>query len=272
VIAAAMPSRRNPLLRSLGWTGRWVRLRLQFLLTLMALAAGVLFEALMIRSWRRPARMEFRRVLRQTIVGSLPATVFVAALLGLGMVYQAFYWLHVAGQEGSIGTILVTVLLREVLPLLVGVILLGRGGSIVLIELGHLQQSKQFHALLRQGIDPFNFLVLPRGIAFALASYTLGIVSVLVALLVGYSAAAVLGVVQESVWGFLGDILRATGPSDFVVFPVKMLVIGLMVAVATAHTALSAGPDEDIGHLIARGFVRGMLAVMLTSGFLSLAV
>jgi phospholipid/cholesterol/gamma-HCH transport system permease protein len=258
-------------LRPLAWIGRGTRLRLQFLLSLMALSAGVLAEAAMPRSWRRPARMELRRVLRQAIVGSLPATIFVAVLLGLGMVSQALYWLKVAGEEGSVGTILVTVLLREVLPLLVGVILLGRGGSILLIELGHLHQSGQYQALLRHGIDPFNFLVLPRGIAFALASYTLGIVFVLVTLLVGFTIAAMLGVVQDSVWAFLDDVLRATGPRDFVIFPVKMLAIGLMIAMTTALTALTAGPDEDIGQLTARGFVRGMLAVMVTSGFLSLA-
>jgi phospholipid/cholesterol/gamma-HCH transport system permease protein len=259
------------MLGALGWIGRWTRLRLQFLSTLMALAAGVLFESLMIRSWRRPARMELRRILRQTIAGSLPAIVFVAALLGLGMVYQAFYWLRVAGQEGSIGTILVTVLLREVLPLLVGVILLGRSGAIILIELGNLLQGGRLQALRRAGIDPFNLLILPRGIAFALASYTLGIVSVLVTLLIGFAAAALLGVVQTSVWTFLDEVLRATGPRDFIIFPVKMLAIGLMIAMTTTLTALSAGPDEDVGPLTARGFVRGMLAVMVTSGFLSLA-
>lgn len=266
-----MPAPGARLGRSLAWIGRWTRLRLQFLLSLMALSFGVLVESLMIRSWRRPARMELRRILRQAVVGSLPATIFVAALLGLGMVYQALYWLRVAGQEGSIGTILVTVLLREVLPLLVGVILLGRSGSSVLIELGNLLQGGQLQALRRAGIDPFNFLILPRGVAFALASYTLGIVFVLVTLLVGFSAAALLGVVQISVWTFLDEVLRATGPRDFVIFPVKMLAIGLMVAMATALTALFAGPDEDIGSLTARGFARGMLAVMVTSGFISLA-
>jgi phospholipid/cholesterol/gamma-HCH transport system permease protein len=271
VIGATVLTPGLRMLRMLAWIGRWFRLRLQFLLSLMALAFGVLFEAVMIRSWRRPARMELRRILRQTIVGSLPATIFVAAILGLGMVYQALYWLRVAGQEGSVGTILVTVLLREVLPLLVGVILLGRSGSIILIELGHLLQSRQLHALQRAGIDPFSFLILPRGIAFALASYTLGIIFVLVTLLVGYTAAALLGVVQVSVWAFLDEVLRATGPRDFIIFPAKLLFIGLMIAMATALTALSAGPDEDIGPLTARGFVRGMLAVMLTSGFISLA-
>jgi phospholipid/cholesterol/gamma-HCH transport system permease protein len=271
VTGRAVSAARLPGLRVLAWIGRWTRLRLHFALSLMAMAAGVLFESVMVWSWRRPTRMELRRILRQTVGGSLAATIVVAAIVGLGVVYQAFYWLRVAGEEGSIGTILVTVLLREVLPLLVGVILLGRSGSINLIELGDLQRSKQFHALLRQGIDPFNFLILPRGIAFALASYTLGIVFVVVMLLVGYSAAALLSVVQESIWAFLDDFLSATGPRDFIIFPVKMLAIGLMIAVTTSLTALSAGPTEDVGHLTARGFVRGMLAIMMTSGFLSLA-
>ncbi len=266
VSAAGMPGRRM-----LAWIGRSTRLRTQFALALMALAAGVVIESLKVWSWRRPTRMELRRVLKQTIGGSLPAIIVVAAIIGLGLVYQAFYWLRVAGEEGSIGTILVTVLLREVLPLLVGIILLGRSGSIILIELGDLHRSRQFLALQRHGIDAFNFLILPRGIAFALASYTLGIVFVVVTLAVGYTAAALLGVVQKSIWSFLNDFLSAAGPRDFIIFPVKMLAIGLMIAVTTSLTALSAGPEDDVGHLAARGFVRGMLAILMTSGFLSLA-
>ena len=97
--------------------------------------------------------------------GSLTATIFVAAIAGIGMVYEAIYWLRVAGQESSLGNILVAVLLREVTPLLVGVILLGRSGSAMLTELGQLQPERQLHALQIQGIDVFQFLVMPRSIA-----------------------------------------------------------------------------------------------------------
>jgi ABC-type transporter Mla maintaining outer membrane lipid asymmetry permease subunit MlaE len=78
-------------------------------------------------------------------------------------------------------------------------------------------------------------------------------------------------VVQKSVLAFLADVLSAAGPRDFIIFPVKLLAIGLMIAVTTSLTALSAGPEDDVGQLTARGFVRGMLAIMMTSGFLSLA-
>lgn len=255
----------------LAWVGRQTRRRLRFLLSLMAMVLGILLETARPRSWRRPSRGEFRRILRLALLGSLPATIFVAAVLGLGIVYQALYWLRVAGQEGSTGTILVTVLLREVVPLMVGVILLGRSGSALLTELGQLHRDNQIHALTIQGVDPFQLLVLPRATALALTAYVLGIIFIMVTLLVGFAVASLLGAIQYSVWSFLDDILRATTPRDFIIFPVKMLMIGLMVAATTSLTALSAGPDERIGPLMARGFVRGMLAVMLTSGFLSLA-
>jgi len=188
------------------------------------------------------------------------------------MVYQAMYWLQLAGQENLLGSILVTILLREVAPLLVGVVLLGRSGAAMLTELGQLQAERQIHALQAQGVDPFSLLALPRGVAFALASYTLGIVFILVTLLVGFAVGSLFGVVKDSIWSFLDTVLRAARPSDFVVFPVKMLAIGLLVAATACLTALSASPDDDLGRLISRGFIRGILAVMLASGLLSLAI
>lgn len=267
---AAAPSAHS--LRLLAWFGRSVRRPAQFLLSLMAMSAGIVAESLLPRSWRRSVRLEFRRVLRLALGGSLAATVFVATLVGVGMVYQAIYWLRVAGQEGSLGNLLVAILIRELAPILVGIILLGRSGAAMLTELGHLHAERQLHALQAQGIDPFQILVLPRGIAFALASYTLGIVFVLVTMVVGFALASMFGVVQTSLWTFLDTLLRATAPADFVVFPVKMLAIGLLIGATACLTGLMAQDGEDIGRLISRGFIRGMLAIMLTSGALSLAI
>jgi phospholipid/cholesterol/gamma-HCH transport system permease protein len=258
--------------RIAAWLGRIVRARLLVVFSLMAMSVGIVAEAFSPRAWRRSVRSEFRRVLCMALLGSLPATIFVAVLIGVGMVYQAIYWLRVAGQEGALGEILVAVLLREVAPVLVGVILLGRSGSAMLTELGHVQGERQLLALQAQGIDPFQMLVMPRGAAFALASYTLGIVFVLVMMLVGFAIASSLDVVQTSLWSFLDTLLRALAPTDFVVFPVKMLAIGLLIGSTACLTALSADAGDDIGRLISRGFIRGMLAIMLTSGLLSLAI
>lgn len=258
--------------RSLAWIGGMVRARLQFILMLMAMSAGIAAESLSPRAWRRSVRSEFKRVLRITLGGSLTATIFVATLVGIGMVYEAIYWLSVAGQEGALGGILMTIVVREVAPLLVGIVLLGRSGAAMLTELADLQAERQLHALQAQGIDAFQILVMPRGIAFALASYALGIVFILVTLLVGFAVASLLDVVQTSIWSFLDTVLRAAAPSDFAIFPLKMLAIGLLIGATASLTALSARPEDTIGRLISRGFIRGMLAIMLASALLSLAI
>ena len=133
-------------------------------------------------------RAEFARALRQAVGGGLATTIFASALIGVAMVYEALFWLGAAGQEQLSGSILVTLLMREVAPVLVGPIVLGRNGIATAAEISTLQLGGQVRRLEAQGIDPFLFLVLPRATALALACYTLGVVFVLSALAIGCSS------------------------------------------------------------------------------------
>lgn len=251
--------------------GRIVRRRAAFLLKLAALSWGVLLDARRPRSWRRPVRSEFRRALRQSAGGGLATALVTAALTGLALVSQALYWLGLAGQEQLEGSLLVTVLVRELTPLLIGMILLGRSGTVTVAELGALQLGGQIRVLNAQGIDPVLLLVLPRTLAYATASFTLGVLFVASALLVGFMTSSLLGAIQGSLWLFLDHVLSAMRVLDFAIFPMKMLCIGALVSLTACLTGLTAGPGDDTGRLLPRGFVRGVLAIMLTSLLFSLA-
>jgi phospholipid/cholesterol/gamma-HCH transport system permease protein len=73
------------------------------------------------------------------------------------MVYEALFWLGAAGQEQLSGSILVTLLMREVAPVLVGLIIFGRNGIATAAEISTLQLGGQVRRLEAQGIDPFCF-------------------------------------------------------------------------------------------------------------------
>jgi phospholipid/cholesterol/gamma-HCH transport system permease protein len=264
--------RSDRLRRMLAHIGRTARRHTFFILFLASLAFGVVREAVRPKSWRRTVRAEFRRSLHQAIAGGLSPTLVTAALVGLGMVYQALYWLGEAGQEGLIGAVLVTVLVRSVAPILVGLVLLGRSGMVTLSEIGALTAGGQVRALEAQGLDPFLLLVLPRACALALASFTLGVLFVVSALVSGFIAGSLLGAVTISFWSLLDRVLLAMHPADFAVFPVKMLVIGLVVALTACLTGFEAAPRADAARLLPSGFVRGVLAVLFASIALSLAV
>jgi len=273
---APRPDSVRSLLEWVRWAlaqlGHPVRPHINFVLKLAAVGFGVAREAVRPATWRRTVRGEFHRALRQAVGGGLSATLVTAALIGLVMVSQALYWLGEAGQEELIGPVLVTVLVREVAPLLVGLILLGRSGVVVVSEIGELQIGGQVSTLAAQGLDPFLLLVLPRACALAIACFTLGVMFVVAALLSGFVARSLLEAARISIWSFLDRVLLAMRAGDFVVFPAKMIVIGLLVALTASLTGLTATAQDEAAHLLPRAFVRGVVGILLASIALSLAV
>lgn len=261
----SLPNRALAIRPALAAVGRFGRARVGFPLMLAAGSWGVLREAVRPLSWRRTVRQEFKLAMRQATGGGLATIMVTASLAGVGMVYEALYWLGVAGQAQLTGSLLVTVLVRELTPLLVGLILLGRSGMLTVTELGTLQAGGQIRAMIAQGIDPFLLLVLPRTLAFALSSFTLGIVFAATALVFGFVVSGAIGSVQDSLWTFLDRVLGAMTVRDYWVVPVKLLTIGFLVGLSSCLTGLGAQEDDDLSTLIPRGFVHGILVVMIAS-------
>jgi ABC-type transporter Mla maintaining outer membrane lipid asymmetry permease subunit MlaE len=92
------------------------------------------------------------------------------------------------------------------------------------------------------------------------------------ALLSGFVAGSLLEAVRISIWSFLDRVLLAMHAGDFVVFPAKMIVIGLLVALTASLTGLTATAQDEAARLLPRAFVRGVVAILLADIALSLAV
>jgi phospholipid/cholesterol/gamma-HCH transport system permease protein len=248
-----------------------VAIRVSFLLVLAALTRGVLRDAVLPRSWRRTVRAEFWRTLRQAAAGGLATALFAAALTGLGLVSQALYWFGLAGQKELVGSVLAIILIRQLTPLLVGLVLLGRSGTVAVTELGRLRLEGQLLVLDAQGLDPVLLLVVPRTVAFALASFSLAVFFVGATLVVGFLAGIWIGNVQGSLWAFVDDVLAAMRPVDFGIFLTETLTMGALVATTSCLTGLRARAGEDPSRRLPLGFNRGVIVVMLTTLVFSLA-
>jgi phospholipid/cholesterol/gamma-HCH transport system permease protein len=258
--------------RPLAAIGAPVRRRFQLVLGVASLIAFVAAAIPRPGQWRAPVRAEFRRALVQATLGGLSSVVVMGAIIGLSLVYQAIFWLGLAGQEALLGRALVLVLLRELTPLLVGLLLLGRSGMPMLVELGTLQSAGQVRALAGLGLDPFRLFLLPRAAALAVAGFTLGMIFFVVALAFGFAAGRSLGAIRVSALEFAEALLLAMAVADFVVFPTKLLLIGAVVALTSCLTALDTPPGAPGMALLAVGFARGLVAVLLVSVMLTVAI
>jgi phospholipid/cholesterol/gamma-HCH transport system permease protein len=169
--------------------------------------------------------------------------------------------------------VIVILLIRELVPILVGLIVFGRSGTATLIELGEAQPKGWLRLLEIQGLDPLALLVLPRAVAFALGSFCLATVLLCSTMLTSYFLAYGLQLIAYSVWDFSDAVLRAMKIQDFIVPPLKCIIIGYMVALTCCSTGLGRRDEsDDLRRLVPRGFVRSALAILLVNTLFDLVV
>jgi phospholipid/cholesterol/gamma-HCH transport system permease protein len=201
----------------------------------------------------------------------LPSILITGLLIGLAMVNQVLYWLRLAGQEGLIGEFLVLGLVREIAPVLVGLLVLGRSGSMMMVQLGAMRTGGQVHLLDAQGIDPFVYLVIPRVLATALGVFCLSIAFLAVALATGLVAANTLGLTSLTLLDFLEEVLTAMGPKEYALVLLKTLAIGFAIGLISCTTGLAVGRAvPEVSALLPQGFVKAVIAILMISGGLTL--
>ncbi|MGO2957706.1 MAG: MlaE family ABC transporter permease [Acetobacter sp.] len=250
--------------------GRLTRHQLWFFLIMLGACWGVVFESFRAHSWRRTVRYEFGVTLNSVVGGGLIATLFAGTLTGVAAVSQTIYWLGLAGLAKMTGSILVNVVVREIAPILVGILLLGRNGMLSVTELGLLTTSGQIRSFQAQGLDPFLLLVLPRTLAFTVGGFTLGILFSFASLVTGYVISRISGVITNPVWTFFYDVVGGMSGADYIIIPLKFITVGFVVGVGGCLTGLTATNQDNLRTLLPRGFSRGLLIVMAVSVLFSL--
>ena len=272
-LSAGAPAIAGRFGRLLETTGAATIRRLRVLLVFASFAATALVAALRRDSWRRPVRRAFMDTLNRVTVQSLTTTLVTGVLLGFALVTEVVYWLQTAGEVRLVGAVVVRVLVREIAPVVVGLIIFGRAGTRILIELGEARPRGWLRQLERQGIDPVAFIVMPRMLAYALGAFCLAVVLLVSTLTSGFLVAAGVGVTNVSIWQFGQNVTLAMEASDFVIPPAKCLVTGAIVALACTATALTrSDQSEELPRLVQQGFIRSALAILLVSAVFDLAL
>jgi phospholipid/cholesterol/gamma-HCH transport system permease protein len=247
-------------------TGQWTIRRLQGLVVFISIAAAVFWQSCRPLTWRRTVRAEFLHQCHLIGTRALPFIVLTAVIIGLGVVFETLYWLRFFGQSEFAGSLLVLVLVREIAPLLVALIVIGRSVSVFMIELGIMRADGQIRMLDAQGIDPFIFLLVPRVMAASVSMFSLTIVFTVVTLTTGFLAGNALSAMNLTVYDFVFEILTAMGPADFAAIPLTTLATGYVTGLIGCTTGLSyAGITTDVQHLLPSGIMKAVLATLLIS-------
>lgn len=238
-----------------------------FLRTLHGLGAFALITiGVLVSKGPVARRLIFPLVLQQLVrsgVRLLPMIIFLAVALGLVIIGQTVSLLTRVGVNTLLGTVMVTVVVRELGPLLTALFVLSRTGASTVIELGTSRALGEVEALEVLGIDPIHYLVVPRVLGMAIGLFSLTVYMILGALISGY------------VWAFVqdvpltpGDYFRQLAASlsglDFVLLALKTLLFGSIIAVITCYHGLAQPLRvEDVSLATVRAVGQSIVACVL---------
>ncbi|MBU1910610.1 MAG: ABC transporter permease [Verrucomicrobia bacterium] len=226
--------------------------------------------ALRRRTWPRTTR---NVLARQILFTGFEASRFVSLLavaVGLSIVVQTQVWLAKVGQSQLLGPVLVMVVIREVGPLLVNFVIIGRSGTAIATELGNMKISGEVYLLDSQGLDPFTYLVVPRVLGAAISIFCLTVVFILVSFVSGYLSGWLLGANPGPVDLFVDSVFRAVRPADAGNLFIKTIIPGMTTGAIccieglSVHTAVTEVPQAAT-----RALVRSTIALFLISAIVS---
>ena len=216
---------------------------------------------------RRPRDLRFSELLRhldEVGTRSFPLVALLGVLVGLILAFQSSVPMRQFGAEIFIPRLVGLSLLRELGPLLAGVILAGRTGSAFAAELGTMTVNEEIDALRIMGIDPMVLLVLPRLLAATLAMPAMTLLMDLAGLLgmagvmssLGYPAVLVANQLLAGVT--LGDLWQGL---------FKAAAFGLVIAGVGCRAGLATGRGpRAVGDSATAAVVGGIVAIVLLDG------
>ncbi len=214
-------------------------------------------------------RDEFWRFGSLATVETLPVASATAAFAGLIMVLQSAVYFRQFGVSNLVGWFAGFTVLRELTPLLLGLIFSGRVGASHTSELATMRINEELDALDVLVLDVYELFLLPRAVAMILAMGALVVIGDIVSLLVGAGGAwFLLGVEPRT---FYTGLVNALGPADFLLGIAKALAYGGVIAVVSTHFGLRAsGGSEGVGRAVNAQVVASAIGLFLTDYLMTL--
>jgi len=199
---------------------------------------------------------------------SIPVVMITGAFVGAVLAVQTVLQFKSIGRDDVLGTVIILSTLRELGPVLAGILLAGRVGGGLTAELGTMRVTEQIDALRAMGADPLRVLVVPRFLACVLLIPVLVMYGDFMGVLGGYVVSVyVYGVNGAAFWQQHG----AVGYFDIFYGPLKSVFFGGVMSLICCYKGFRCRPGAaGVGRACTESFVASCMAILALNLFLGM--
>lgn len=250
----------------LGWVGRRTLVAALYLVDLAVFIVQAFVDwRLSILEWNRATA---RPLVWQTIftgLDAVPVISLLALTIGVAITSQLIPLAEALGTEEQTAALLAAYVGMELSSIATAIVIIGRSGSAIVVDLGNMTLHKEVEALELLGMNVNDFFVTPRLIATAISQL---ILATLFAVLALFGGIAISGfVIAPSYYNHLLPVLVALGGPELLLFVIKNLLFGLIIAgTACFHALQVTRSPTEVPQQTQRAIVNSLIIVFLLDG------
>lgn len=197
-------------------------------------------------------------------IGNLSLVIILSSGLAVGFVLalQMYYALVAYGAAESLGLIVNLALVRELGPVVTGLLFAGRAGTSLTAEIGLMKAGEQLAAMEMMAIDPKSRVLAPRFLAGMISMPILAVLFSAIGILGAYVVAVLLiGVDAGNFWSIMQskvDVWRDVGNGI-----VKSAVFGVICTFVALYQGYETqATPEGVAYATTRTVVMSSLGIL----------
>ncbi len=219
--------------------------------------------------FRRP--FDGANLMRQFLavgVNSIPVVMLTSLAVSMVFAVQLAYGFRQFQAEGLAAQVEGLAIVRELAPVITGLMMAGRVGSAMAAELGTMQVTEQIDALECLATDPIHYLFVPRLLASMVMLPLLTGLAIWVGFWGGY--ALLVGVNGQSAYVYSNEFYKLLAFRDVLIALTKAFVFGLIIALVGCWRGYRThGGAEGVGNAPTSSVVTSSLWILVSDFFLT---
>ncbi|MBU0469738.1 MAG: ABC transporter permease [Candidatus Omnitrophica bacterium] len=210
-------------------------------------------------------------VLKQVYEQGINSIVIIALTSlasGAVLALQGYVAMSRFGAKEYVAHLVALSLVRELGPVFTALIFSGKAGARIAAELGSMNVNNQMLATRTLGIDPIEFLIVPRMLACFIVVPLLAVMAEVVGIAGGYFV----GVFEAHVEGtfYINQTIKAVTYVDFFSGFIKVIFFGIIIGWICCYQGYNTkGGSLGVGKFTTRAVAYSYIAIILSNAILT---
>jgi phospholipid/cholesterol/gamma-HCH transport system permease protein len=199
---------------------------------------------------------------------ALPIVGLINFLIGMIFAFVGVMQLSTFGAGLYTADLVAVAMVREMAPIMTAILMAGRTGASYAAQLGTMKVNEEIDALSTIGINPIDYLVLPRVIALIVMMPFLTMFASLMGIVGG--AVVAMAMLDVTLLQYVVETNKSLGLNTLFGGLFKSVVYGALVALAGTQQGMACGDSAmAVGQATTRAVVMGIVLIVVSASILT---